>query len=91
MFGYERVSTNGHDLTSQERELDRAACPKTYREKMSGVRADRPELAKLIRRVEPGDTDADAEGLLIFTRRPGDRRRKWHVIRGGRLRPYKAN
>ena len=45
-YGYARVSTNGQDLSSQEAELMTAGCAKIYREKVSGARTDRAELAK---------------------------------------------
>src|SRR5262245_33204729 len=32
-----------------------AGCAKVYSEKVSGARTDRPELAKLLRRLEEGD------------------------------------
>ena len=32
-----------------------AGCAKVFKEKASGARGDRPELAKVIRRLEPGD------------------------------------
>jgi DNA invertase Pin-like site-specific DNA recombinase len=32
-----------------------AGCAKVFREKVSGAKTDRPELAKVIRRLEPGD------------------------------------
>jgi DNA invertase Pin-like site-specific DNA recombinase len=54
-YGYARVSTNGQDLAGQEAELRAAGCAKVYREKASGAKTDRTELAKLIRRLEPGD------------------------------------
>src|SRR3954451_16212264 len=60
-YGYARVSTNGQDLAGQEAELRAAGCAKVYREKVSGANTDRAELAKLIRRLEPGD-------LLVVTR-----------------------
>ena len=60
-YGYARVSTNGQDLVGQEAELRAAGCAKVYREKVSGAKTDRAELAKLIRRLEPGD-------LLVVTR-----------------------
>src|SRR3954467_15991781 len=60
-YGYARVSTNGQDLAGQEAELRAAGCAKIYREKVSGAKTDRAELAKLIRRLEPGD-------LLVVTR-----------------------
>jgi DNA invertase Pin-like site-specific DNA recombinase len=55
LYGYARVSTNGQDLTSQEAELLAAGCARVFKEKASGARTDRAELAKVIRRLEPGD------------------------------------
>lgn len=55
MYGYARVSTNGQDLTAQDAELMAAGCAKVFKEKASGAKTDRPELAKVIRRLEPGD------------------------------------
>src|SRR6266536_3403192 len=54
-YGYARVSTNGQDLSSQEAELMAAGAAKVFKEKVSGAKTDRAELAKLIRRLEPGD------------------------------------
>src|SRR6516165_2815129 len=54
-FGYARVSTDGQTLASQDAQLHAAGCAKVYAEKVSGARSDRPELAKLLRRHEPGD------------------------------------
>ena len=54
-YGYARVSTNGQDLTSQEQELMAAGCAKVFKEKVSGAKTDRAELAKVIKRLEPGD------------------------------------
>jgi len=61
LYGYARVSTNGQDLASQEAELLAAGCDKAFKEKASGARTDRAELAKVIRRLEPGD-------VLVVTR-----------------------
>jgi len=61
LYGYARVSTNGQDLGSQEAELMAAGCAKVFKEKVSGAKADRAELAKLMRRLEPGD-------VLVVTR-----------------------
>src|ERR671931_2144236 len=58
-YGYARVSTNGQDLGSQEAELLAAGAAKVFKEKVSGAKSDRAELAKLIRRLEPGD------GLIV--------------------------
>jgi DNA invertase Pin-like site-specific DNA recombinase len=60
-YGYARVSTNGQDLSSQEAELLAAGCAKVFKEKVSGARTDRAELAKVIRRLESGD-------VLVVTR-----------------------
>jgi DNA invertase Pin-like site-specific DNA recombinase len=61
IYGYARVSTNGQDLTSQEHELTKAGCAKVFKEKVSGAKSDRAELAKAVRRLEPGD-------VLVVTR-----------------------
>jgi len=55
LFGYARVSTRDQDLAAQDAELMAAGCAKVFKEKASGARGDRPELAKVIRRLEPGD------------------------------------
>jgi DNA invertase Pin-like site-specific DNA recombinase len=61
LFGYARVSTRDQDLALQVSELATAGCAKVFKEKASGARSDRPELAKVIRRLEPGD-------VLVITR-----------------------
>jgi DNA invertase Pin-like site-specific DNA recombinase len=55
IFGYARVSTDGQTLASQDAQLHAAGCAKVYAEKASGARGDRPELAKLLRRLDAGD------------------------------------
>jgi DNA invertase Pin-like site-specific DNA recombinase len=60
-YGYARVSTRDQDLASQDAELRDAGCAKVFKEKVSGAKSDRPELAKLLRRMEPGD-------VLVVTR-----------------------
>jgi len=60
-YGYARVSTNGQDLTSQEHELLAAGYAKVFKEKVSGAKTDRAELAKLLGRIESGD-------VLVVTR-----------------------
>jgi DNA invertase Pin-like site-specific DNA recombinase len=54
-LGYARVSTNDQDLAGQVAELRAKGCTKVYREKISGARADRPELARLLRSLGRGD------------------------------------
>jgi DNA invertase Pin-like site-specific DNA recombinase len=55
LYGYARVSTRDQDLAAQDAELRAAGCAKVFKEKISGAKTDRPELAKVIRRLEPGD------------------------------------
>jgi DNA invertase Pin-like site-specific DNA recombinase len=54
-IGYARVSTREQDLSGQVAELTAAGCGEVFREKASGARGDRTELAKVLRRLEPGD------------------------------------
>jgi len=42
-------------LAGQVAELQAAGCFKIYREKASGAKTDRPELAKLLRVIDHGD------------------------------------
>jgi DNA invertase Pin-like site-specific DNA recombinase len=55
IYGYARVSTNGQTLASQDAALHAAGCAKVYAEKISGAHSDRRELARVLRRLEPGD------------------------------------
>jgi DNA invertase Pin-like site-specific DNA recombinase len=55
IYGYARVSTDGQTLASQDAQLHAAGCAKVYSEKVSGARTDRPELAKVLRRLSEGD------------------------------------
>jgi len=55
VYGYARVSTRDQDLAGQITGLQAAGCGNIFKEKSSGARTDRPELAKAIRRLEPGD------------------------------------
>ena len=56
LFGYARVSTRDQDLAAQDAELMAAGCAKVFKEKISGAKAERPELVKAIGRLEPGST-----------------------------------
>ena len=54
-LGYARVSTYGQTLDAQLEQLKAAGCGRVYREKVTGVRADRRELLKLLKALAPGD------------------------------------
>jgi DNA invertase Pin-like site-specific DNA recombinase len=60
-YGYARVSTDGQSLAAQDAQLHAAGCVKVYAEKISGARSNRPELAKVLKRLDMGD-------VLVVTR-----------------------
>ena len=70
LLGYARVSTDGQDLTGQRAELHAAGCARIYAEKITGTRRDRPELARLLDHLRPGDivTVARLDRLARSTR-----------------------
>ncbi len=53
--GYARVSSVGQNLDSQIDALQKAGCKKTFSDKMTGSRMDRPGWDQLMEYVRPGD------------------------------------
>jgi DNA invertase Pin-like site-specific DNA recombinase len=54
-IGYARVSTYGQTLDAQLEQLEAAGCVRTYREQASGAKADRRELQRMLKALQPGD------------------------------------
>ena len=56
-IGYARVSTYGQTLDSQLEQLRKAGCSSRniYRETVTGARADRRELNRMLSKLAPGD------------------------------------
>jgi DNA invertase Pin-like site-specific DNA recombinase len=55
IYGYARVSTREQDLSGQVAELMAAGAAKVFKEKVSGAKTERAELAKVIGRLESDD------------------------------------
>lgn len=55
-IGYVRVSTGEQDTALQLDALRKAGCKKTFEDRASGVKTERPGLADAIRYVREGDT-----------------------------------
>jgi len=56
VVGYARVSTSDQSLEVQLEQLNADGADRVYREKISGVRADRPALNEMLDYVRSGDT-----------------------------------
>lgn len=54
-LGYARVSTTGQALDAQLEQLRAAGCGHIYREKVTGARADRRELQKMLKQLAADD------------------------------------
>src|ERR1035437_5817608 len=54
-IGYARVSSVGQNLDSQLDALQKPRCKKTFSDKMTGSRMDRPGWDQLMEYVRPGD------------------------------------
>lgn len=55
LLGYARVSTDDQDVSRQRAELQAAGCARIYAEAISGAKLNRPELARLLDHLRPGD------------------------------------
>jgi DNA invertase Pin-like site-specific DNA recombinase len=55
VYGYACGSTGDQALDMQQTELKAEGCSKVFAEKISGARSDRPQLAKLLKSLKPGD------------------------------------
>lgn len=55
LVGYARVSTFGQTLDAQVEQLTAAGCSRIFKEKVSGARADRRELNRLLATLGEGD------------------------------------
>lgn len=60
-MGYARVSTDGQSLDAQLEILQAAGAARIFREKVTGAKADRIELKKLLKEIGAGD-------VLLVTR-----------------------
>lgn len=55
IIGYARVSTNGQNLNAQLDALAEIGAERVFSETVSGARAKRPELGKLLDQLRDGD------------------------------------
>ena len=56
LIGYARVSTDDQYLRLQRAALKEAGCTRTFEEKISGAKRDRPQLTKMIEQLRDDDT-----------------------------------
>ena len=63
LIGYARVSTTGQNLESQIEHLQAEGCDKIFQEKLTGFDRRRPQLEKMLKQIEPGDTLIRLSGL----------------------------
>jgi DNA invertase Pin-like site-specific DNA recombinase len=55
LIGYARASTYGQTLDAQLGHLKAAGCARIFRQKVTGARADRKELLRMLKQLAAGD------------------------------------
>lgn len=92
IFGYARVSTQDQNLDRQTDQLKGEGCEKIFEEKVTGTKAERPELGKLLDQLRQGDilVVADLTRLSRSTRDLIDITEKLQT-RGIELKSMKEN
>jgi DNA invertase Pin-like site-specific DNA recombinase len=71
-FGYARVSSNTQDHAAQVEALKAAGCERIYSEKASGKSTNgRPEFAKLMKALKPGDASRKCQITTSASRSSG--------------------
>jgi DNA invertase Pin-like site-specific DNA recombinase len=77
IYGYAHVSTDAQDLSNQWVPLKAAGCATIFREKMTGTHAERPQLKKLMAKLDAGEVviipavdrlSRDTTDLLVIAR-----------------------
>lgn len=56
IFGYTRVSKTEQNLDRQLDQLQAEGCDKIFKDKITGMKMDRPELNKMLEQLRTGDT-----------------------------------
>lgn len=56
LIGYVRVSTNDQNTMLQINALESAGCEQIFEDKISGTKAERPGLKRLLKTLQEGDT-----------------------------------
>jgi DNA invertase Pin-like site-specific DNA recombinase len=55
IYGYARVSSEGQSVDAQVEQLDAAGCAKVFQETVTGARADRRQLRRMVAQLGKGD------------------------------------
>ncbi|MFC5387186.1 recombinase family protein, partial [Aquamicrobium segne] len=85
MIGYARVSTQGQDLDQQRAALSAAGCIRIFEEKVSGAKRNRPELARMLDYLQPGNVVAITRLGVVCGRGRNPTLRLWPAIFAGEV------